>query len=82
MLIPMLFTACSKQEKAPASEQSSASEVVPVESEKVSAEQQAAIDSLDKPVLDEKNTDISESVANAPTDAATEASETETTATH
>lgn len=82
VLIPLTFTACSKQEKAPASEQSSASEVAPVESAEVNAEQQAAIDALDQPVLDDKNTDISESVANAPADAATVANETETTAAH
>jgi hypothetical protein len=40
-------------------------------------EQQAAIDALDKPVMDEKNTDIPESVANAPADAATPATEEE-----
>ena len=34
-------------------------------------EQQAAIDSLDQPVLNEKNTDVPTEVANAAADAAT-----------
>lgn len=82
VLIPLTLNACSKQEKAPASEQSSASEVAPVESEQVSPEQQAAIAALDQPVLDEKNTDIAESVSNVPADQATAATETETEAAH
>ena len=37
----------------------------------ISPEQQAAIDAIDKPVLDEKNTDVPAEIANAPADAAT-----------
>jgi len=45
-------------------------ETVAVE-EKVTPEQQAVIDSIDQPVLDEKNTDISAAVSNADPDAET-----------
>lgn len=71
LTLPLLFAACSKQESAPAAEQTATSEVVVEESENVTPEQQAAIDSIDQPVLDENNTDIPESVANAPADQAT-----------
>ena len=63
------LTACTKQEKAPASEAETSA--VATESETVTPEQQAAIDSIDKPVLDEKNKDVPEEIANAPADAAT-----------
>lgn len=72
ILAPLALTACSKQDKAPASEQTSASSVA-TESETVSPEQQAAIDAIDKPVLDEKNTDVPAEKANAPADVATPA---------
>lgn len=65
----LALTACSKQEQAPASE-ADASAVVE-DSAKVTPEQQAAIDAIDKPVLDEKNTDVPAEIANAPADAAT-----------
>ena len=68
MIAPLALTACSKQDKAPASEQTSASSA---SSETVTPEQKAAIDALDKPVLDEKNTDVPAEKANAPADAAT-----------
>ena len=71
ILVPFALTACSKQEKAPAADQASASEVAVSESEQVSPEQQAAIDAIDQPVLDEKNTDIPAEIANAPADQAT-----------
>ena len=70
LIAPLAFTACSKQEKAPASEQTSASEASTA-SATVTPEQQAAIDALDKPVLDEKNTDVPAEISNAPADAAT-----------
>ena len=70
IVVPLFLTACSKQEKAPASHETAASESV-TEAAQTSVEQQAAIDALDKPVQDEKNTDISASVANAPADAVT-----------
>lgn len=72
VILPLTLTACSKQEK-PADEQGTASTVT--ESETVSAEQQAAIDAIDKPVLDEKNTDVPAELANAPADPATPATE-------
>ena len=75
IIAPLALTACNKQDKAPASEQTSSSATAPVESETISPEQQKAIDSLDKPILDEKNTDVPPEKANAPADAATPASE-------
>ena len=75
--LPLALTACSKQENAPASEQVAVSSVATTESETISAEQKAAIDALDQPVLDEKNTDIPAEKANAPADAATHATEEE-----
>jgi len=71
MIAPLALTACSKQEKAPASEQTSASEATSTASENVTPEQQAAIDAIDKPVLDEKNTDVPAELSNTPADAAT-----------
>ena len=83
LIAPLTLVACSKQEKAPAAEQGTASAAVATEttSEKVTAEQQAAIDAIDQPVLDEKNTDVPAEKANAPADAATPATEEEA-ATH
>ena len=68
IIAPLALTACSKQDKAPASEQLSSSE-------SVATEQQAAIDALDQPVLDEKNTDIPAAVSNVDADAETPAVE-------
>ena len=67
--LPFALTACSKQENAPASEQVAVSSAATTESETIPAEQKAAIDALDQPVLDEK--------ANAPADVATHATEEE-----
>lgn len=82
LIAPLTLVACSKQEKAPAAEQGTASATVATEttSEKVTAEQQAAIDAIDQPVLDEKNTDVPAEKANAPADAATPATEEEAAA--
>lgn len=82
LIAPLTLVACSKQEKAPASEQGTASAAVATEttSEEVTAEQQAAIDAIDQPVLDEKNTDVPAEKANAPADAATPATEEEAAA--
>ncbi len=66
----LAMTACSKQESAPAADQTSTSEVA-VEASDISAEQQAAIDAIDQPLQDENNTDVPEEVANAPADQAT-----------
>ena len=82
LLSSLALTACSKQESAPAAQQSAASEATGTESATVSPEQQAAIDALDKPAQDEKNTDVAESVANAPADQATIPTETEASAAH
>ena len=65
----LTLTACSKPEQAPATE-TDASAVVE-DTAQVTAEQQAEIDAIDKPVLDEKNTDVPAEIANAPADAAT-----------
>ncbi|MHC5958446.1 hypothetical protein ACYT65_05425 [Acinetobacter baumannii] len=57
LIVPMMLTACAKKEEATQAGQDAASTAV---AEKVTPEQQAAIDALDKPVLDEKNTDVVE----------------------
>ncbi|WP_445115615.1 hypothetical protein [Acinetobacter sp. WZC-1] len=77
LMTSLALTACSKQEKAPESEQGTASSATPADSGQVSAEQQAAIDGIDQPVMDEKNTDVAAEKANAPADAATPATEEE-----
>ncbi|NHC03980.1 hypothetical protein G9F31_09380 [Acinetobacter sp. 187] len=82
LFTPIVLTACSKQESAPAAQQTSASEAESQSSDQLTPEQQAAIDALDQPVLDEKNTDIPESVANAPADQATASTETQAAAAH
>jgi len=69
LIVPMMLTACAKKEEATQAGQDAASTAV---ADKVTPEQQAAIDALDKPVLDEKNTDVVE--GSAPSEAA--ASET------
>ncbi len=69
LIVPVMLTACAKKEESSKAGQDAASTAV---SDKVTPEQQATIDSLDKPVLDEKNTDVVE--GSAPSEAA--ASET------
>ncbi|AUX89709.1 MULTISPECIES: hypothetical protein [unclassified Acinetobacter] len=64
----LALTACAKQENAPAAEAEASAAVA---DETVTPEQQAAIDAIDQPVLDEKNTDVPAEIANAPADAAT-----------
>ncbi|MFV5311034.1 hypothetical protein VXN68_02305 [Acinetobacter schindleri] len=64
----LALTACAKQENIPAAEAEASAAVA---DETVTPEQQAAIDAIDQPVLDEKNTDIPAEIANAPADAAT-----------
>ncbi len=72
LIAPLMLTACAKKEDAPKTDTvTSGATVAPVESDKVTPEQQAAIDSLDQPVLNEKNTDVPTEVANAAADAAT-----------
>ena len=60
------LTACDKQ---PEKTSNSVSEVIAEKG--ITAEQQAAIDALDQPVLDEKNKDIPEEISNADVDVAT-----------
>ncbi|HFG6931232.1 hypothetical protein WBV44_02805 [Acinetobacter baumannii] len=60
LIVPMMLTACAKKEEATQAGQDAASTAV---ADKVTPEQQAAIDALDKPVLDEKNTDVVEGSA-------------------
>ena len=62
----LVLTACAKSENDTKLDHEASSAVV----EKISPEQQAAIDALDQPVLDEKNTDIPAEIANAPADEA------------
>lgn len=57
LIVPMMLTACAKKEEATQAGQDAASTAV---ADKVTPEQQAAIDALDKPVLDEKNTGVVE----------------------
>ncbi len=73
LIASLALTACSKQDKAPASEQTSAA--VTTDSDKVTPEQQKAIDALDKPVLDEKNTDVPASVSEKAAEEATPATD-------
>ncbi|AYA01849.1 hypothetical protein BEN74_02535 [Acinetobacter sp. WCHAc010034] len=68
LIAPLALTACSKKEEAPKAETEASA---PAADEKVTPEQLAAIDALDKPVLDEKNTDVPAEIANAPADEAT-----------
>lgn len=75
LIAPLALTACAKKEAAP---QDTAEASAPVADDKITPEQQATIDSLDQPVLDEKNTDVPAEVANAPADEAT--AETEASA--
>ena len=63
-----MFTACTPQKNTPADDLEN---TTVVNEETISPEQQAAIDAIDKPVLDEKNTDVPAEIANAPADAAT-----------
>ncbi|WP_168398687.1 hypothetical protein [Acinetobacter indicus] len=65
----LAFTACAKKDDNATATTADASAAVA--SEQISAEQQAAIDAIDQPVLDENNTDVPEEVANATADAAT-----------
>lgn len=64
LLAPLALTACAKQEQAGQGDQQAAA------TQEMSPEQQAAIDAIDKPVMDENNTDIA--AANTNTSAAAE----------
>ena len=62
LIVPVMLTACGKKEESSNAGQDAASTAV---TDKVTPEQQATIDSLDKPVLDEKNTDVVEGSASS-----------------
>lgn len=62
-MVTVLLTACQKQDQAPQAHQG---EPTADQQAQISPEQQALIDAIDKPVQDEKNTDVPEDVANAP----------------
>ncbi|MEN8273942.1 hypothetical protein I8T81_10815 [Acinetobacter seifertii] len=63
LIVPVMLTACGKKEESSNAGQDAASTTAVAD--KVTPEQQATIDSLDKPVLDEKNTDVVEGSASS-----------------
>ena len=69
LIAPLALTACAKKDEAPKND----AETTATVEEKISPEQQAAIDSIDQPILDEKNTDVPAEIANANADEATAA---------
>ena len=52
MIAPIMFTACAKKDEAKNAEQAAPAAI------ETTPEQQAAIDAIDKPNLDENNTDV------------------------
>ena len=62
ILGPLLLTGCGKKE-APA--ETTTAEVATTEAASITPEQQAAIDAIDQPIMDENNTDVAAEVANA-----------------
>ena len=67
LVAPLTLVACAKKDEAAKTETAQTAAV----DEKVTAEQQAAIDAIDQPVLDEHNTDVAPEIANADADEAT-----------
>ncbi|ALD03346.1 hypothetical protein AMQ28_13950 [Acinetobacter sp. TTH0-4] len=67
LIVPLALTACAKKDEAPKNE---TAETVAV-NEKITPEQQAAIDAIDQPILDEHNTDVAPEIVNADADEAT-----------
>ena len=63
LIVPMMLTACAKKKRRLKHKDAASTAVA----DKVTPEQQAAIDALDKPVLDEKNTDVVEGSASSET---------------
>ncbi|NNP74594.1 hypothetical protein A7P54_00720 [Acinetobacter sp. Ac_3412] len=61
IIAPIMLTACAKKEEAKNAEQQD--QTAAAVSTQTSPEQQAAIDAIDKPNLDEKNTDVAASEA-------------------
>ena len=70
LIVPLALTACAKKDEAPKNETAETAETVAV-NEKITPEQQAAIDGIDQPILDEHNTDVAPEIANADADEAT-----------
>ncbi|QHH97365.1 hypothetical protein [Acinetobacter dispersus] len=58
IIAPIMLTACAKKEEAKNAEQQD--QAASAVSTQTSPEQQAAIDAIDKPNLDENNTDVAE----------------------
>lgn len=58
IIAPIMLTACAKKEEAKNAEQQD--QAVSAVLTQTSPEQQAAIDAIDKPNLDENNTDVAE----------------------
>lgn len=58
LIAPIMLTACAKKDDAQHAGQDTSSAAK--EANQTTPEQQAAIDAIDKPVLDEKNTDVVE----------------------
>ncbi|MCH7393206.1 hypothetical protein MMP66_02800 [Acinetobacter dispersus] len=56
IIAPIMLTACAKKEEAKNAEQQD--QAASAVSTQTSPEQQAAIDAIDKPNLDENNTDV------------------------
>ena len=67
LIVPLALTACAKKDEAPKNETAKTVAVY----EKITPEQQAAIDAIDQPILDEHNTDVAPEIANADADEAT-----------
>ena len=65
----LALTACAKKDSPEQLEQEASAATV---TEQITPEQQAAIDSIDKPILDQKNSDVPAEVVNSPADEATE----------
>lgn len=61
IIAPIMFTACAKKEEAKNAEQQE--QTASAVSTQTTPEQQAAIDALDKPNLDEKNTEVAPNAA-------------------
>ena len=73
LIVPLALTACAKKDEAPKNETAETAETAETVAvnEKITPEQQAAIDAIDQPILDEHNTDVAPEIANADADEAT-----------
>ncbi|USA45255.1 hypothetical protein NDN11_11025 [Acinetobacter sp. C26M] len=61
IIAPIMLTACAKKDEAKNAEQQD--QAASAVSTQTTPEQQAAIDAIDKPNLDENNTDVAEHAA-------------------